>query len=362
MTRAQGRCLGLFSFEHGQSGYCMNSDRSVAFWSLPLGSWFPVRVRMCIFFPLLALALCYRLGTPAVGLSFALVLFISVVAHEFGHVLAARVTGGDGDEILLTPMGGLAFCYPAPTFQSKFWTVAGGPLVNIGFCLIALVQVLNSANAAQWFNPFEFPEVSMAGGPAVVVPTLGLMLFKANWLLLLINLVPVHPLDGGRMLQLLLSARLNSDLARAWYLRAGAMVGVVMLVSGLMFDNTWVMAAGALIIPMNLVESFQMQSQDHGEESFMGYDFSQGYTSLEQSGPADYSVEDEDRPGVLARWRAQREEEKRLKQEEEDRDMERQLDQLLEKLHKHGDAALTASEKRRLQDISERLRQRGRSS
>jgi uncharacterized protein YpiB (UPF0302 family) len=65
---------------------------------------------------------------------------------------------------------------------------------------------------------------------------------------------------------------------------------------------------------------------------------------------------------VLARWRAQREEEKRQKQEEEDRDMERQLDQLLEKLHQHGDGALTASEKSRLQDISERLRQRGRSS
>lgn len=340
----------------------MNSDRSVAFWSLPLGNWFAVQVRMSIFFPLLALALCYRLGTPAVGLSFAFVLFLSVVAHEFGHVLAARVTGGDGDEILLTPMGGLAFCYPAPTFQSKFWTVAGGPLVNIGLCLIGLVQVLNSANAAQWFNPFEFPEVAMTGGASVVVPTLCLMLFKANWLLLLINLVPVHPLDGGRMLQLILNAKLNSDIARVWYLRAGAMVGVTMVVAGLMFDNTWVMAAGALIIPLNLVESFQMQSQDHGEESFMGYDFSQGYTSLEQSGPVEFESEVEDQPGVLARWRAQREEEKRQKQEEEDRDMERQLDQLLEKLHKHGDEALTPSEKRRLQDISERLRQRGRSS
>ena len=338
----------------------MNPDRSVAFWSLPLGSWFAVRMRMSIFFPLLALALCYRLGTPVVGLSFALVLFVSVVAHEFGHVLAARVTGGDGDEILLTPMGGLAFCYPAPTFQSKFWTVAGGPLVNVGLCLIALLQVLNSAHAAACFNPFEFPPIEMSGGASVIVPALGLMLFKANWLLLLINLVPVHPLDGGRMLKLVLNSRFDAFVARTWYLRAGAIVGVTMLVCGLMFDNTWVMAAGAIIIPLNLAESFQLQTQDHAEESFMGYDFSQGYTSLEQSGPDDY--ETEDRPGVLARWKAQREEEKRLKQEEEDRDMERQLDQLLEKLHLHGDSALTASEKHRLQDISERLRQRGRSS
>ena len=340
----------------------MNSDRSVAFWSLPLGSWFAVRVRMSIFFPLLALALCYRLGTPAVGLSFALVLFISVIAHEFGHVLAARVTGGDGDEILLTPWGGLAFCYPAPTFQSKFWTVAGGPLVNFGLCLIALVQVLNSGHAIEWFNPFVFPNVQLAGGASVVIPTLCLMLFKANWILLLINLIPVHPLDGGRMLQPVLNARLDSRTARIWYLRIGSILGLAMLVGGLSYDNTWVMAVGAIIIAVNVSESFQMQSQDHGEESFMGYDFSQGYTSLEQSGPVEFKAEDDNQPGVLARWRAQREDEKRQKQEEEDRDMERQLDQLLEKLHQHGDSALTPSEKSRLQDISERLRQRGRSS
>lgn len=338
----------------------MNPDRSVAFWSLPLGSWFAVRVRMSIIFPLLAMALSFRLGTPAVGLSFALILFISVLAHEFGHVFAARMTGGDGDEILLTPMGGLAFCYPASTFQSRFWTVAGGPLVNIAFCLIALLQVYDSIHLRTCLNPFAFPELQMTGGASTVVPVLFLMLFKANWLLLLINLIPVHPLDGGRMLQLILNTRLDPHVARVWYLRAGAIVGVAMLFAGLMFDNTWVMAAGAIIIPLNLAESFQMQTQDHSEESFMGYDFSQGYTSLEQSSSDDN--EGEQRPGVLARWKAQREEEKRQKQEEEDRDMERQLDLLLEKLHTHGDSGLTASEKRRLQDISERLRERGRSS
>ncbi|MDA0285345.1 MAG: hypothetical protein O3B13_20650 [Planctomycetota bacterium] len=315
---------------------------------------------MSIFFPLLALALSFRLGEPAVGLSFAMILFISVVAHEFGHVLAARITGGDGDEILLTPLGGLAFCYPAQTFQSRFWTVAGGPLVNIGLCLISLIQVLNSTHVAACINPFEFPPVQLSGGASSVVPVLGLMLFKANWLLLLINLVPVHPLDGGRMLQLVLNTRFEAAVSRMWYLRAGGAVGILMLLSGLMMDNTWLMAAGALILPLNLSESFQMNSEDRSEESFMGYDFSQGYTSLEQSLSDD--PEAEQRPGVLSRWRAQREEERQLKQQQEDRDMEHQLDQLLEKLHTHGDSALTPAEKRRLQDISERLRQRGRSS
>lgn len=339
----------------------MNPDRSVAFWSLPLGSWFAVNVRMSILFPLLAIALSLRLGTPAVGLTFALILFFSVLAHEFGHVFAARVTGGDGDEILMTPMGGLAHCYPAPTFQSKFWTVAGGPVMNIALCLFSLLTVLDSTHLETCLSPFDFPVLQLTGGASTVIPVLVIMLFKANWLLLLINLIPVHPLDGGRMLQLILNTRLDAHVARMWYLRAGAIVGLVLLVAGLMLDNTWVMAAGAIILPLNLAEAYQMQTQEHSEESFMGYDFSQGYTSLEQSGQ-DEGYDSESRPGVLARWKAQREEEKRQRQEEEDRDMERQLDLLLEKLHTHGDSGLTASEKRRLQDISERLRQRGRPS
>lgn len=337
----------------------MNSDRNPLFWSFPLGTWFAVRVRLSMFFLLLVPVLCYRLDDTAVGIAFSVVLFLSVLAHEFGHVFAARVTGGDGDEIHVTPLGGLATCYPAPTFQSRFWTIAGGPTVNVALCLISLVQVLNSNHLNACLNPFVFPPVSLAGDSSSVVAALVLMLFQANWLLLLINLLPVHPLDGGRMLSLVLNARLDSYVARIVYLRIGGFLGLMMLVMGLFYDNTWVMAVGAVILPLNLAEGFQGQSSHEGEESFMGYDFSQGYTSLEQSLPEDYEG-GEDRPGMLARWKAQREEERLRRQEEEDRDMEKQLDQLLDKLHSGGEDALSPAEKRRLQDISARLRERGR--
>ena len=337
----------------------MNPDRNAFHWSLPLGTWFAVRVRVSVFFLLILLVLCHRLESVQLGLVFGAVLFLSVLFHEFGHVFAARTTGGDGDEILITPFGGLATCMPAPTFASRFGTVAGGPLVNLVLCLITLLPVVQSQHTAACLNPFVFPNVTLSGSVQDVVPALLLMLFKANWILLLINLLPVHPLDGGRMLYLALSAKLESFVARTVYLRIGAFCGLVFLIAGLFYDSTIVMLIGAIILPLNIAEAQQPQMQDASEESFMGYDFSQGYTSLERS---DGGYDDERSPGWLARRKAQREEEKLRREQEQDREMELRLDVLLEKVHTQGEGALTATEKRQLKEISNHLRDRGRPS
>ncbi len=132
------------------------------------------------------------------------------------------------------------------------------------------------------------------------------MLFKANWLLLLINLLPVHPLDGGRMLSLALHSKLDGFVARTVYLRIGAIVGVGFVIAGVLYDSTLVMLVGAIVLPLNILESQQQPSESEGDESFLGYDFSQGYTSLERSTP---ESEGEDNAGWLARRKAQREEE-----------------------------------------------------
>ena len=61
---------------------------------------------------------------------------------------------------------------------------------------------------------------------------------------------------------------------------------------------------------------------------------------------------------MLDRWRAQREEERLRRQEEDDREMERRLDELLAKLHVGGEASLSSAEKRQLREISDRIRNR----
>ena len=343
----------------------MNPDRNAVYWSLPLGSWFSTQIRVSVFFPLLILMLAAskRLGSIEVGLAFGLVLFFSVLLHEFGHVIAARMTGGDGDEILITPFGGLAFCMPAPTFSSRFRTVAGGPLVNLALCALTLpaVVTLSSEQAIRDFlNPFVFPTLELSGASAsTLIQPLLLIVFTANWLLLLINLLPVHPLDGGRMLHLLLQSRMEGPAGRTIYLRIGLICGWVMVLAGLWIENTWLMAVAAVVISLNLTETYQMHFQSETEESFMGYDFSQGYTSLERSlDDDDLDAPSPSQPGMLARWKAQREEDRLRRQAEEDRDMERRLDELLDKLHSGGEASLTAAEKKQLKEISARLRER----
>src|SRR6185503_8923737 len=58
-------------------------------------------------------------------------LFGIVTLHEFGHALACRSVGGRADEILLWPLGGIAFVAPPPLPGATLWSIAAGPLVNV---------------------------------------------------------------------------------------------------------------------------------------------------------------------------------------------------------------------------------------
>ncbi len=335
----------------------MNPDRNVFQWAIPFGSWLGIQVRVSIWFFLIAVALCWKLGDIPLALTYSVILFFSVLFHEFGHIMAARRTGGSGAEVHITPIGGLAMCVPAPNFFSRFFTVAGGPLVNLGACLITLIPLWGTPLGEGWFNPFTLPALELTSKPLLaIVPELLLLVLKANWLLLLINLIPVHPLDGGRMLHMSLMSKLDPQIAHGVYLRIGAFCGVALMVAGLASGNVWVMAVGAVILPLNMYEDFRSQvAEREGGENFLGYDFSEGYTSLERSAPDD---SDQQQPGVIERWKQQRDEERQRKLDAEEREMERTLDMLLEKLHQKGEASLTAAERKQLQQISAKIRDR----
>ena len=85
-------------------------------WAFPIGRMFGVTVRVHILFPFVALGMIlrasYQEGAPAgAWIDATLVitlLFFSVLLHEFGHIFGARYVDGDGEEVLLWPLGGLA--------------------------------------------------------------------------------------------------------------------------------------------------------------------------------------------------------------------------------------------------------------
>jgi Zn-dependent protease len=120
-----------------------------------------------------------------------LALFLIVLLHEFGHALACRQVGGEANQIILWPLGGVAYVNPPPRPGATLWAIAAGPLVNV-----ALVPVL-----------FALGAVSLSSGWAFNLPNAYALLgnvFYINALLFIFNMLPVYPLDGGQILRSLL--------------------------------------------------------------------------------------------------------------------------------------------------------------
>ncbi len=267
-----------------------------------------------------------------------------MLLHEFGHIAGARLTGGSGNEILLWPLGGLAFVRPANTLKSQLLTTGGGPLVNLGICLLTLFPAHQSWTGdflKEALNPFDpLPALPFQDQ---FIPDLLVLTFCLNWLMFLVNLIPVMPLDGGHMLRTIATTRVGHRKAVELSVMVGFVVGVIAMVVGLFIERAAVVLIGAIVFIANLLERNQLQQTDHYDESFMGYDFSQGYTSLEQS-----ETRTERRPGFLQRWKDRRRAEKERRQAEKDQEVEKVLDALLDKVHQHGMDSLSESEKRQL--------------
>jgi Zn-dependent protease len=118
-------------------------------------------------------------------------LFLIVLLHEFGHALACRQVGGNANQIILWPLGGVAYVDPPPRPGATLWSIAAGPLVNV--VLLFLLSLAGMVmRQSGW--PAELPNANA--------------LLRAVWyinlVLLVFNLLPVYPLDGGQILRALL--------------------------------------------------------------------------------------------------------------------------------------------------------------
>lgn len=121
-----------------------------------------------------------------------LTLFAIVLLHEFGHALACRQVGGEANEIVLWPLGGIAFVSPPPRPGAFLWSIAAGPLVNVLLVPVTIgAFMLGRAQGLAETNPDADLFLLNAG----VLMNLGLLIF---------NILPIYPLDGGQILQSLL--------------------------------------------------------------------------------------------------------------------------------------------------------------
>lgn len=137
-----------------------------------------------------------------------LALFLIVLTHEFGHALACRQVGGRANEIILWPLGGVAYVDPPPRPGATLWSIAAGPLVNV-----ALIPVLGAVYL-----------VSGVGGTHDAnLHHLVVSIFWINVGLLVFNILPIYPLDGGQILRSLLWFALG----RARSLMVAAVLGLI---------------------------------------------------------------------------------------------------------------------------------------
>jgi Zn-dependent protease len=163
-----------------------------------------------------------------------LALFAIVLLHEFGHSLACRSVGGRADQIVLWPLGGVAFVDPPPRPGATLWSLAAGPLVNALLLPIFLVCLMLARAAHLQFTMPNFYQF---------ISNLCLI----NVVLLCFNLLPIYPLDGGQILRSLLWFMVG----RARSLLIASTIGLVAVAALLLFAirTPWlgVLAAFALM-------------------------------------------------------------------------------------------------------------------
>lgn len=135
-----------------------------------------------------------------------IVAYCSVIPHEYGHALTAQKRGFPVRDITLLPIGGMASIGGNwyENWRDEFWITVNGPLVNVVFALLAA--------------PF-----------AIYGNSLALTILEINTILLAFNLLPLHPMDGGRILRSLLNGLTGDTLKATIWTRRVAIAGLFIL-------------------------------------------------------------------------------------------------------------------------------------
>ena len=321
--------------------------------SVPLFTAFGIRVRAHAILVLsIALMLLFGFGYPGFTLqdrvTAATILFLIVLLHEFGHCFTARWVGGEADDILMHPLGGLAMASPPRRPLPTFLTVAGGPAVNVVICILTGVVLWWQTGAVPW-NPFRFnPPIAFDITPAWFnVFWYAFWIYQVSWQLLIFNLLPIFPLDGGQMLQSILWPRFGYYKSMVFACTTGMIGAVLGAAAALAFGN---IGLGILAI-LGFMTCLNLKRQVTAAGP---------YAFTDEDSPVDYgaslrtSTRAIRKQSRFSRWSAERV--KKRKREEATEQVK--IDQILAKVSAQGMHSLTWLEKRTLRKATERQRKR----
>lgn len=306
-------------------------------WALPLFRVAGIRVRVHLLFIVYALGVVlFSIARDTMGVGYTLlemaILFVLVLMHEFGHCFAARLVGGEADDILMWPLGGLATTSPPDTWRAHLIVTLGGPAVNVLlFPVFAIALTGAGLGETVWFNPLR-PGAALA----LLSSWWEVALWWAHFLnltLLAFNvLLPMFPLDGGRIVQSVLWARLGRRASMEIATVVGMVGAGALGVAGLATERATLVGIAAFCALVCWTERKRLRAPDEiGDTAYAA--------ALREQ-----TREQEDAARRAAAARREREQEAA------------EMDRVLAKIAATGMGSLTPKEKRFLEDATARKR------
>ena len=353
--------------------------RQFSTWSVNLGRWFGVPVRLHAFFLLFAIFSLYLSTLDPThemfryGVACLVILFVSVVLHEVGHCLMALRVGGRIGEFVIGPLGGLDDHDVPHEPRAELATSLAGPLMNVIVCLACIPLLLNRGVSAEGIygllNPLHPWQVTVGGLTDGILK----LTFWINWLLLLSNLMPAFPMDGGRILRSLLWPRFGYRSAVIYVATVAKVLAALMVILAVAKHDAFPIGIVPAWVPMSFFAVFlyfsanqevERLGHDELDEDLFGYDFSQ---ELDEFDNTEFDEQDEllaSQPssGFLAQWMEKRRNERERRHHAIEEDDEQRMDEILARLHQHGIESLSPADRDILNRVSARYRHRQQSS
>lgn len=316
-----------------------------------LGTWFSVHVRMywaaVVFMPLIFLA---RLPSASVGESLVLMticfvgLFAIIWTHEMGHIACGWHYRIRTDKITLGPLGGLAHLNaPAQTPREELLIALAGPSVHLVWL------------AMLWPVQWLMPTGTFYPGFTVWY------LVVTNQALLLFNLLPIFPLDGGRAARALISMKVHANRATMWVANVGIGGGILLILLAMTRADVW-SSIGLLIGLSCIMHSinekrvarhaliYQRSQRDPWEAD---------PDAWKHGGAKLNDDEVERKPGWLARRRSLRADALAEVKRRNAAELDQKVDAILERVSEVGVGGLTDEEKKTLEQASQKRRGAG---
>ncbi len=180
-----------------------------------------------------------RVQSAVFSVLLVLATFACVVLHEFGHALTARRFGVRTRDIVLLPIGGVARLERIPRNPiQELWIALAGPAVNV-----VIASVIAAGLALTGLIRGDFAGLATTAGPIGFIVTVGMV----NVVLIVFNMIPAFPMDGGRVLRALLAFRLDYSRATTVAARVGQVIAVAFFVTGIFTGNIVLILVGGMV-------------------------------------------------------------------------------------------------------------------